>query len=616
VPGGGNRPRDSVRTRTGIQLSIRTLLAGVAPPLPSRYRAPRRTLRHIERVLAAARAFFTVVGCVAIYIDPTEPDHYALLVYSLLIAYAAYSLAVLVLLRRGRIGPAPSVLHTIDVAWTIALTAFSRGPISPFFLFFVFTLLAAAFRWGARETLLTTAVVVIVLLAEGLALAALPRLMEGVINPDVDLNRLITRVPYLLMMGVLLAYLADQQQLLRAESVAISHVMHRPRVENGLRQAIRDIGEEFLELFNARAMVLAVREDNNEEAYLWTVEPAADADDVQVRVSPLDPNVCSGYLGQSTDPALIFAHHVGAGADLSAVSWDEESETLREANPYFAPKLIKDRAFHSFLSARTAFGSGWEGRLFLLDARKTPAIDVQLRFLATLVEYVSPAIYNVYLLRRLRARVGAAERARVGRELHDGAIQTLLGVELEVHALRRRAVAEAQALVADLQHVQEQLRKGVLDLRDLMHQLRPAAVERTEHIPDVLASIVDRFRRETGISARFVTDRERTEMRPRVAVEVVRITQEALVNVRKHSHARHVDVQLTARDGLWHLTISDNGRGFGFDGRLTGAELDDRCLGPAIIRERSRAIGAHLTVESTRGHGASVEILIPLATHA
>ena len=57
-----------------------------------------------------------------------------------------------------------------------------------------------------------------------------------------------------------------------------------------------------------------------------------------------------------------------------------------------------------------------------------------------LVRQVGPAVYNVYLLRRLRMRAGALERARFARELHDGAVQSLIAVEMQVDVLKRQAV--------------------------------------------------------------------------------------------------------------------------------------------------------------------------------
>jgi signal transduction histidine kinase len=96
----------------------------------------------------------------------------------------------------------------------------------------------------------------------------------------------------------------------------------------------------------------------------------------------------------------------------------------------------------------------------------------------------------------------------------------------------------------------------------------------------------------------------------------VRIVQEALVNVRKHSQARNVLVRLTANGSSGTLVVEDDGRGFGFDGRLSARELDERRVGPAIIKERARIADIVLAVESTLGGGARVELTFSENGHA
>jgi two-component system nitrate/nitrite sensor histidine kinase NarX len=124
---------------------------------------------------------------------------------------------------------------------------------------------------------------------------------------------------------------------------------------------------------------------------------------------------------------------------------------------------------------------------------------------------------------------------------------------------------------------------------------------------------VERFRRETGISAEFVSEIEKLELPQKVCRELARIVQESLVNVRKHSGARHVLVRLAQRSGNLQLTVEDDGRGFPFSGRLSETELAITGKGPAVIRERVRLLAGELTIESNPGHGARVEVRIPPA---
>ncbi len=119
-------------------------------------------------MLAIGRTFLTVSGLIAIYIDPTEPARLAELTYAVLFGYVLYSLIVVAFVHRAtRVGSRDGeILHGIDILWVATLTFVSSGPTSPFFLFFLFIQLAAAYRWGFRETVVTTAVTVAIFLVE------------------------------------------------------------------------------------------------------------------------------------------------------------------------------------------------------------------------------------------------------------------------------------------------------------------------------------------------------------------------------------------------------------------------------------------------------------------
>jgi two-component system nitrate/nitrite sensor histidine kinase NarX len=127
----------------------------------------------------------------------------------------------------------------------------------------------------------------------------------------------------------------------------------------------------------------------------------------------------------------------------------------------------------------------------------------------------------------------------------------------------------------------------------------------------VLKDTVERFQRETGINARFVTDLDELDMPQRICREVLRIVQEGLVNVRKHSGARHALVRLASSGEKWTLTVEDDGKGFAFVGRYNQDQMEEAGKGPMIIKERVRLIAGELTVESNPGQGTRLEITVP-----
>jgi two-component system nitrate/nitrite sensor histidine kinase NarX len=297
------------------------------------------------------------------------------------------------------------------------------------------------------------------------------------------------------------------------------------------------------------------------------------------------------------------------GDRWSTMALDHDGVQVPVANLMPISKLRESKNFGSLITLAFLFGGEWRGRVFLFNPSWRGEKQEELRFLLNLVRQVGPAIYNVYLLHRLRRRAGAAERARFARELHDGAVQSLIAVEMQVDVIRRQAEAD-KPIGGELGRIQGLLREEVLKLRELMQQMKAIEVDK-ERLLGALNDTVERFQRETGISARFVTDIEDLDMPQRVCRELLRIVQEGLVNVRKHSGARHALVRLGASQSRWNLTLEDDGKGFPFAGRYSQDQMEEAGKGPLIIKERVRLIAGQLTVESNPGQGTRLEITVP-----
>src|SRR3990172_8015943 len=222
-----------------------------------------------EQVLAVGRVFLAVGSLVAIYLDPSEPSRYARLAYASLVLYVLYSFAVLLGLRARQESSLrlSRVLHVVDLFWPPYITTFTEGPDSPFFMFFFFVLLAAAYRWGLRETLITAAAAVTLFLVQALVLSFGPSSLTGLLAGRLELNRLIIRAVYLLMIGLLVGYLAEAEKQLRGETAAISRVMEMAQVETGLRGTVQAVLEEFLRLFAADGALLVLQEITSGNLY-------------------------------------------------------------------------------------------------------------------------------------------------------------------------------------------------------------------------------------------------------------------------------------------------------------------------------------------------------------
>jgi len=588
-----------------------------------RLRAPSSPgeIRRTERWLASARVFLALSALVAIWRDPSEVNN-SVWASGLLAFYIAQGVFIILLLRR-RQQSTPAfrlMVHGADVVWPAVILTFTTGQSNPFFLFFVFVLAAAAYRWGLWETVGTAAAEVVLLWVESFLLSLgfaewINRILLSQHWPLMHIDavafepkRLFMRSVYLIVMGLLLGYLAEQQKQLRAEKAVIARVLGKASVESGLTGTLQDIAGELISMYGATSAVMASQEANNYRVFLGEIRAAGGVAPV-FRWLDSTPSDKETFLSESSAHAS-FAWRSDSHSSFRVIALDESGDRLRSASADYALRLAQRRDFHSVMSVAFIFGREWWGRIYLFDPTLTGETEEELRFLQELVRQVGPAVYNVYLLRRLRMRAGAVERARFARELHDGAVQSLIAVEMQVDVLRRQAANDPAAVANELGRIQGLLREEVLKLRELMQQMKSLDVD-SRKLLGFLSDVVERFQRETGISARFLSEVEEVEMPPQVCREVARIVQEGLVNVRKHSGARQVLVRLGHGDGNLNVMIEDDGRGFPFSGRLSQAELEKMNKGPLIIKERVRLIEGDLTIESNPGRGSRLEIRVP-----
>lgn len=575
--------------------------------------------RRIERWLATARVFLAVSTLVAIQMDPTELGH-SWAAYGLFAFYMANGILILMLLRRRQQSTAAFrlMVHVADIIWPALISIFSEGPRTPFFLFFVFVLAAAAYRWGLWETIGTAAAEVVLLWAESFFLihlhlghgGTLPWKVFGglyVNVPEFEPKRLFMLSVYLLVMGLLLGYLAEQQKHLRAEKTVVTGSLAKIRVEAGLTGTMEQIFRETMSMYGASQALVASQEAHSQRIFVGELNKDTQNVFSEFRWLESGSRDSKVYLDRYPGEVCYAAFH---GDRWSTLALDSTGHQIpvESLDPFIRLRDVKP--FDSLITVTFLFGSDWKGRIFLFNPSWRGERQEELRFLLDFVHQVGPAVYNVYLLHRLRRRAGAAERARFARELHDGAVQSLIAVEMQVDVLRRQADA-GKPIGADLGRIQGLLREEVLKLRELMQQMKAIEVD-AQRLLGVLGDTVERFQRETGINARFVTDLEDVNMPQRVCREILRIVQEGLVNVRKHSGARHVLVRLDSSPEKWNLTVEDDGKGFPFAGRYSQEQMGEvGKKGPMIIMERVGLIAGELTVESNPGQGTRLEVAVP-----
>lgn len=251
----------------------------------------------------------------------------------------------------------------------------------------------------------------------------------------------------------------------------------------------------------------------------------------------------------------------------------------------------------------------WRGNLYLADKRDAGEFDADdERTLQRFAAQAALAIDAAHLHRQVRGLAIAEERQRIAHEMHDGLAQVLASVITGTQAVREylrggrvdEATKQLEQLTRAANTTYNETREGILALR--------AASSGTEQPVDrVLFDYVTEWQDRTGIDVRssFASG---IALSPRTELQLIRIAQEALANVRKHSGAGRVEISFEASAGELRLRIADDGHGF--DERAA-ASADPPRFGLATMRERAQAIGGRLEIRSRSGEGTVVELTVP-----
>ena len=216
--------------------------------------------------------------------------------------------------------------------------------------------------------------------------------------------------------------------------------------------------------------------------------------------------------------------------------------------------------------------------------------------------------------RALRERIAQVtlaqeeERRRISRELHDGLGPSLAAIGNRLRACRYMVLTDPQRAERELDEMAASLKGHVQEVRELIYDLRPLTLDQLGLVGAV-SQYVERFGHESGIQASF-TMSGGVALNPLAEVTVLRVVQECLTNVQKHSDASQVEVTLQVVDGTGlEAKVKDNGRGFNSHGAASGAVGTG--MGLLSMHERAELLGGSLSVQSRPEKGCEITLFIP-----
>jgi len=548
-----------------------------------------------ERTIAAGRVALAASSLLAVWLDPAEPARFVQFTYGLHFAYAAYAVLLALGTWRWEGGTRlPIVTHVIDMIASFAFQYLTLGPASPFFLYFMFSMFCGAIRWGPRGTLATGGVAI---LAYAIMTASMS---DSQFAGQNELNRAISRIVYLAVTAGMLVYLGRYEARLR---LGIERLARWPvPAGKSAERAIAECLEHGTGILSAqRALVVwEVAEEPGVQIASWSKSGLTLARQSPDGVLPMLPETINDMIflsaGSIDADAVILVNEPGGhlaerkGLPLSpAILELLHGEGL--ASSAFQADTVTGRVFFTGLGAPTA--------------EIVPLTDVVARAIGWSLE-------QIQLTGRLQAIGASEERIRLARDLHDGVLQSLTGVRLELRALQTSVEQHDESAVGRLHALERALAMEQRELRYFINGLKPAAPPRDDQVDSLAARLDDLGQRialewKTPVSIRVAPGAATSSTA--VAQAVPLMVHEAVVNAMKHARPTRVAVNVEETDGHLRIVVRDDGCGFGFNGRQDHQTLHRSSRAPRSLYDRVTALGGQMSIDSTP-EGSQVEMLL------
>jgi two-component system sensor histidine kinase DegS len=207
-------------------------------------------------------------------------------------------------------------------------------------------------------------------------------------------------------------------------------------------------------------------------------------------------------------------------------------------------------------------------------------------------------------------RAQEEERRRLAREIHDGPTQLLNSVVLRIDVCQRFFDSDLQRLKDELQQLKELVRLSLQDVRKIIFDLRPMALDDLGVVPALRTFLKD-YQARTGIETDFSVFGNDRRYDPAFEIAIFRIVQEGLTNVYKHAGAARVWVKVETAGGR-EIKVQVKDDGAGFDPAEVRPGVAGSKFGLVAMRERVELLGGSMEIQSAPGMGTKLNFNFPL----
>ena len=295
-------------------------------------------------------------------------------------------------------------------------------------------------------------------------------------------------------------------------------------------------------------------------------------------------------LSQLDLAASEAAMRSGALVSGDAAFWPDLAEELRTE--------AEADGIGEVLATPLTGTAGPAGALVIVRDTAAGPFSAEDRQLAGTVGDALAAVIEIDRLHRSETRQAAAEeRQALARDLHDAVTQSVYSASLIAEALPAVWERDPEEGARNLERLRRMVRAALAEMRTLLFELRPAALE-TAPLDTLVQRLGDALAGQAQVDMEIEVDD--VDLPPRVKIAFYRVIQEAFSNIAKHARASAVSARVAEVDGGATLTVADDGRGF------DPATVPSGHMGLTIMNERLEGVGATLGVQSSPGEGTTI----------
>ncbi|MGR8997502.1 MAG: sensor histidine kinase [Gammaproteobacteria bacterium] len=516
--------------------------------------------------------------------------------------YLGYALLMVPLLWTStlRLEMIGLVTHIIDVAIFTALVFFTErtnNSFNSFFAYFVFSIFCAALRWQKNGTLWTALAFLYLYIGMGFS-------MEVTRNThDFPLSSVIIRSVYLATIALLLVYMTSYEKRVRNELSKLHDWPSNTDTSSLPETLIREALAYAAEVMNVPRLLIIWEEQEEPMRHIVYLSP----EDFQWQQIPPDAYepLVAGYLERSDFLCL------NAASTAAKVLLTTKKGFKHWLGTPLDTELTEYYKIHRVIAVLLD-GQEFQGRLLFLDKSTMNSDDLTLSGLVA--RQLKTMMDQIFMQQRLQKTAATEERIKMARDLHDGVLQTLTGIALQIEMVKRHLETDTLLAQKRLNELQTVIIEEQRSFRNFIQKLKPVLIvadNRKLHLDRCLYNLAETIKQQWRLNVQISVQPVNANLPQSMGHDIHHLLRESLINIARHAQASQVQATITIKAGWVNIKVSDDGKGFPFQGQHDLAGLTALGLGPKTLMERIATLNGQIIINSSAA-GTKLEISVPL----